>query len=327
MPKAQAPAQTPAQIAAFYHFGPVPADQIETLRKQLEAAGTERDLRGLVIFATEGMNGTISGSDRSVVFAWLKFASELLGFPEFSPKWSEAPVAPFRRFGVRIRDEIVTLGNREVKPLNPGSKTHLSPTEWDEMMAQDDVVVLDTRNWYETRIGTFKNAIDPKIDEFSDFTEFVNAKAETGEIPRDKKVLIFCTGGIRCEKAIVEMHNSGFENVYQLDGGILNYLAEKPNAGFEGECFVFDQRVAVDQNLAPSVLYTLCPHCGQPADQDIACVRCDTHAQICVTCHDAELAKKTCSKNCANHIRENPKSKGKSQGTDYRFQPTGRVRS
>ncbi|RYZ68556.1 MAG: hypothetical protein EOP05_16245, partial [Proteobacteria bacterium] len=251
---------------------------------------------------------------REAVYEWLAFASDLLGFPVFSPKWSEAPDFPFRRFGVRMREEIVTLGKPEVQPLPPKSKTHLSPDEWDQALAQEDVVVLDTRNWYETRIGTFKKAIDPKLEEFSEFSEYV-AKAE---IPKDKKVLIFCTGGIRCEKAIVEMHDQGFENVFQLDGGILNYLAEKPNQNFEGECFVFDNRVAVDQKLQPSLQYALCPHCGQPADQDISCLRCDIDAKICVTCANEE-AKNTCSKNCANHYRVAPGKKGKNQGGNYRF--------
>ncbi len=304
-------------IAAFYHFGPVPpvgsTDSIETLRARLEEWGRAMDLKGLVIFATEGMNGTISGSDRAGVLEWLAKASELLKFPLMSPKWSESEVKPFRRFGVRIRDEIVTLGKPEVQPLQGKSQSHLSPVEWDLALETEDVVVIDTRNWYETRIGTFKGAIDPKIEEFSDFTRAINEKAQAGKISKDKKVLIFCTGGIRCEKAIVEMQNSGFEQVYQLDGGILNYLSERPNKNFEGECFVFDQRVAVDQELKPSVLYSLCPHCGQPADQIIACVRCETDAKICVRCQSTEAARSTCSKNCANHFRQAPGKKGKPQ--------------
>lgn len=310
------------QIAAFYHFGQVPptgsTDSIEALRARLEEWGGELDLKGLVIFATEGMNGTISGHDRSVVLEWLAKASDLLGFPLMTPKWSESSVKPFRRFGVRIRDEIVTLGKPEVQPLAPKSKTHLSPDEWDRTIESEDVVIIDTRNWYETRIGTFKGAIDPKIEEFSDFTRAVNEKAEAGEIAKDKKVLIFCTGGIRCEKAIVEMHQSGFDQVYQLDGGILNYLAEKPNRNFEGECFVFDHRVAVDQDLKPSELYSLCPHCGQPADQVIACARCETDARICVRCQVTESALSTCSKNCANHYRLAPGKKGKPQTPSFR---------
>jgi UPF0176 protein len=322
---------TPVQIAAFYHFGPVPpknsthsTGSIETLRAQLEDSGRQLGLKGLVILAVEGMNGTVCGATQEIVLEWLTRTSSLLGFPYLSPKWSTAPVDPFRRFGVRIRDEIVTLGKPEIQPLAPGSKTHLTPDEWDEMMASGDAVVLDTRNWYETRIGTFKGAIDPKTEEFSEFSKVVNEKAQAGEIPKNKKVMIFCTGGIRCEKAIVEMQNSGFNEVYQLGGGILNYLAQKPHGNFEGECFVFDHRVAVDQDLQPSVQYSLCPHCGQPADQLMDCIRCEASTQICVTCAEKEDALKTCSKNCANHYRDKPGKKGKSQGLNYRFRPTGR---
>lgn len=304
----------PKQIAAFYHFQSVPADQLDALSETLEKAGNDMGLRGLIIFATEGMNGTISGETREAVLEWLKFASETLGFPAFSPKWSEAPEWPFKRFGVRQRPEIVTLGKPEVQPLPPKSQTHLSPTEWDNAIDNEDVVVVDTRNWYEYKIGTFKKALDPKIEEFSEFSDYV---AQSG-IPKEKKVLIFCTGGIRCEKAIVEMHNQGYDNVYQLDGGILNYLAEKPNKNFEGECFVFDTRVAVDQNLQPSTQYGLCPHCGQPADKSIECLRCDTSALVCVSCSELEEAKNTCSKNCAHHYRVAPGKKGKPQAVSYK---------
>jgi len=307
------------QIAAFYHFAPVPADQLESLAQALESRGDEMGLKGLIIFATEGMNGTIAGRDRESVLAWLKLASETLGFPDFQPKWSEASEWPYRKFKFRLREEIVTLGKPEVQPLAPGSSTHLSPEDWNRAMNEDDCVVLDTRNWYETRIGTFKGAIDPKLNEFHEFDKYL----EASDLSREKKVLIFCTGGIRCEKAIVEMHNHGFKNVFQLNGGILNYLEKFPNQNFEGECFVFDNRVAVDQELKPSVQYKMCPHCGQPADQIRTCLHCDGEAQVCVKCVE-DLARNTCSKNCANHYRLAPHKKGRGQGRNYRFLQTGR---
>jgi UPF0176 protein len=130
--------------------------------------------------------------------------------------------------------------------------------------------------------------------------------------------LIYCTGGIRCEKAIVEMNNHGFDNVYQLDGGILNYLEKFPNQKFEGECFVFDHRVAVDQDLKPSQTYGLCPHCGQPAEEKIECVRCDTVVAVCNECRD-QHGKRTCSKNCAYHEAVSPGKKGRSQIQGLRF--------
>jgi UPF0176 protein len=124
--------------------------------------------------------------------------------------------------------------------------------------------------------------------------------------------MIYCTGGIRCEKAIVEMHNQGFESVYQLDGGILNYLAKMPNRSFEGECFVFDQRTAVDQDLKPSTRFAMCPHCGQPAADKLNCLRCDAETSVCTKCQE-DVHLRTCSKNCAYHHRRAPHEKGARQ--------------
>jgi UPF0176 protein len=301
-------------IAAFYHFQAISADRLETLQLELENLGSDSGLRGLIIMATEGVNGTISGPSQESVTNYLSRLSARLDFPELSPKWSVAPSWPFRRFRIRLRDEIVTLGKPEVQPLPPKSPTHLSPEEWNRVMEEEDVVVLDTRNWYETRIGKFKGALDPNLNEFHSFGEYL----ENSGLQREKKVLIYCTGGIRCEKAIVEMHQHGFENVYQLDGGILNYLAQFPNRNFEGECFVFDHRVAVDQSLEPSKIYRLCPHCGQPADQPLSCLRCDVDAVVCIECLKEEHHR-TCSKNCANHYKAAPGKKGRPQDQGYRY--------
>jgi UPF0176 protein len=311
----------PIQIAAFYHFGPVAPDRVEALAEELEILGVARGLKGLIIFATEGINGTISGLTREEVLSYLNVVSSILSFPTFNPKWSEAPTAPFRKFKVRVRTEIVTLGKPDVQPLAAKSPTHLSPDEWDKAMSEEGVLVLDTRNWYETRIGKFKGAVDPKLDEFQEFGGYLDKAG----VEKGQKILIYCTGGIRCEKAIVEMHNKGFQRVYQLDGGILNYLAKKPNQNFEGECFVFDQRVAVDQELKPTQSFKMCPHCGQPADQTVQCLRCDSDAVICVECVNNNPTR-TCSKNCAHHYSLAPGKKGRSQKQGYRFKATERIR-
>lgn len=158
-------------------------------------------------------------------------------------------------------------------------------------------MLLDTRNVYETAIGKFRGAVDPKLQKFSEFSDFVTAS----DIPKNKKVLMYCTGGIRCEKASLEMQRLGFEDVYQLSGGILKYLEEFPDGPFEGECFVFDHRVAVDKNLRPSKQYKLCPHCGNPGDKSISCRKCGAQAIICDGCANNEY-KVSCSKNCAHHL-------------------------
>jgi predicted sulfurtransferase len=198
-------------------------------------------------------------------------------------KWSEAAKHPFLKFKVRVRREIVSLHKPDILPEGE-SDSYLEPEAWNEMLKRDDVVCIDTRNTYETRIGKFKTAIDPKISEFNTFPEFVNAQG----YKKDQKILVYCTGGIRCEKAAVDLKAQGFNEVYQLEGGILNYLEAKKAATdseWQGECFVFDYRVAVDAELRPSQTYRLCPHCGQPADIKVACLRCDTEFLICPDCH------------------------------------------
>lgn len=307
------------QVAAFYQFRAIANDRVDALARALEKSGEQLGLRGLVILASEGLNATIAGESRKTIESWLSSAEALLGFSQFSPKWSESDVWPFRLFKVRVRSEIVTLGKPEVHPLEPGSETHLSPAQWNKVLESEDCVVLDTRNWYETKIGTFKGAIDPKLNEFSEFSDYL----KTSPIAKEQKVLIFCTGGIRCEKAIVEMQSQGFQNVFQLDGGILNYLAQYPNQQFEGECFVFDSRVAVRQDLQPSTTYKLCPHCGQPAQQSFACKRCGGDAFVCESCLE-HAHRHTCSKNCAHHALIAPGRRGKGQGPAYRYLATTR---
>ena len=302
-------------VAAFYHFQSLPSLEVEILAQKLETEGEVRGLRGLIIFGSEGVNGTISGESREKTEGYLTWLSTTLNFPKLKAKHSQAPTWPFLRFRVRVREEIVTLGKPEVVPLSTHSHTHLSPTEWDQQLANPETVCIDTRNWYETRIGKFKNAVDPKTEEFTEFPEFV----KNSNIDKSKTVLIYCTGGIRCEKALVEMQNQGFKNVYQLEGGILNYLEQRPNQNFEGECFVFDHRVAVDQQLKPTEIYGLCPHCGQPADQSVNCPRCDDPSMICITCLAKADVMKTCSKNCAYHYRLRPERKGRPQRMGMRY--------
>ena len=175
-------------------------------------------------------------------------------------KRSQSPFAPFRRWKVVQRRETVTSG-----PIGQSGSParHLSPQEWHEMLQRPDVMLLDVRNDYEIRLGTFRGAIDPQTSSFTQFADYVARL----EVPKDQPILTFCTGGIRCEKAAPYLKAQGFSEVYQLDGGILNYMEHYPNGNFEGECFVFDDRVALDQNLQPSASYRRCPECGQPGSE------------------------------------------------------------
>jgi UPF0176 protein len=256
----------PVRITASYAFFALTAEELEALHAELIVFGTAREMKGLVLLAPEGINSTVCGTD-SAITEWKERMRALHADIMF--KDSTAPHAVFGKWSVKIKPELITFKQEGVKPA--GKHKHLAPSEWKRMMARDDVVILDTRNTYETAIGKFRGAVDPRIRHFSEFPEAVHAAA----IPKDKTVLMYCTGGIRCEKAVLSLEQQGYENVYQLEGGILAYLEHFPNDAFEGECFVFDERVAVDQHLQPSATYCLCSDCGDPtkyATTHLGCV-------------------------------------------------------
>lgn len=295
-------------IATFYKFQKDATP--EKTKEFLEKLAADTDTDGLIIIGHEGFNATVSSSTPAGLEKFKQGVRDFFNVPDLFFKDSVSNVKPFRRFKVKIRREIVTLGEPELSPYDmEGRNHHLTPEQWNQVMKNEDHVIIDTRNWYETKIGTFKGAINPMTDQFTEFPAFM----ESQNIAKDKKVLIFCTGGIRCEKGILELQKKGYKNVYQLYGGILNYLKESPNDQFEGECFVFDHRVAVDQNLKPSTQYKLCPHCGQPGKTEIDCKRCDVHTFICEDCAELEWKKDTCSKNCAYQYELHPDRKGAHQ--------------
>ncbi len=283
------------QILSFYRFSPITEMQVSRWAKQLTDKANELEIKGLLIIGKEGMNSTFSGIEEAN-YAFCKELQNLPGFEKLRFKESWADFKPFRIFKVHQREEIVTLGSPEIKP-NGCSHSHLSPEDWDRILKQEDVTLIDTRNWYETNLGSFKGAHIPNIDEFREFPDWVKKQ----NFDPKKKVLMFCTGGIRCEKAQIAMSEMGFNEVYQLKDGILNYIEKYPNEEFEGECFVFDHRVALDQNLQASTTYSLCPHCGQPAKTLITCNECGTPKKVCEPCLEKDPKYHTCSKNCAYH--------------------------
>ncbi len=294
-------------VSAFFYFTRL--QNLEQIKADLERTALDLGIRGLLILGPEGINTTCAAESLEALDSyktWIKkyFNAEAIVFKD-----SRSDRPPFRRYKVKIREEIVTTGLPGVMPPE-GKNHHLSPEEWNRVLKEEsDFVMIDTRNWYEFKIGTFKGALNPDIEKFTDFPEYIEKQG----ISKEKKMLIFCTGGIRCEKGILELQNQGYRDVYQLEGGILNYLEKFPNDRFEGECFVFDHRVAVDQNLAPSKQYVLCPHCGQPGDTKVVCKRCDHEDRICESCAGIESKQDTCSKNCAHQWELNPGKKGHRQ--------------
>jgi UPF0176 protein len=300
-------------ITAFYLFFRWPESTVFTeTAEQIEKWCESKSIKGLLLIGSEGFNGTMASPSLPLLNEFKDYITKKacldteLHKVEF--KDSESHFMPFRRTKVKVKKEIVTLGKTEIVPDTTKDKSHLSPTEWNEFIKTKNPIILDVRNTYEMKIGKFKSALDWEMNEFTEFPKLV----ENLNLDKSEPVLMYCTGGIRCEKASLEMKSQGFQNVFQLDGGILNYLSQYPNEEFEGECFVFDHRVAVDQNLKPTTHYVLCHHCGQPAEiSPFECIQCGTTTIVCENCLETnidDLSIRTCSKNCRHHYKLNHKS-------------------
>ncbi|MES2754749.1 MAG: rhodanese-related sulfurtransferase [Pseudomonadota bacterium] len=254
---------TAIHVAAFYCFSRLPDPA--ALRTPLLAACQDHVIRGTILLATEGVNGTIAGSEHAVE-AILAHLRALPGCANLAVRRSTAVTPPFHRLKVRLKREIVTLGE-SVDPLTDGG-THVAPADWNALIADPATIVIDTRNDYEVRIGSFAGAVDPGTRSFGEFPTWFRRERERLTQP-GVKVAMFCTGGIRCEKATAFLKAEGIADVFHLQGGILNYLETVPAAEsrWEGECFVFDERVAVGHGLAPGS-HELCRGCRMPVSPD-----------------------------------------------------------
>lgn len=249
-------------VATFYKFVKLPdfAEKREPLLSYCNAQG----IKGTILLAAEGINGTIAGSRQAIesVLSFLRSDPRLV---DLEHKESCADSGPFERMKVRLKQEIVTLGLPEIDPSEQVG-SYVSPEEWNQLICDPEVTVIDTRNDYEVTIGTFSRAQNPKTDSFRQFPDYIRNHLDPSQ---HKKVALFCTGGIRCEKATSYMLAQGFQEVYHLKGGILKYLEEVPaqESLWQGECFVFDQRVAVREGLARGN-HEMCLSCGHPIAQD-----------------------------------------------------------
>lgn len=279
-------------VTTFYKFLPLEPQQLVDTKAKLEAAAAAGDILGLLLLAPEGVNATLVG-EAAALGEYKKYLAELFGLLVY--KDSASDFMPFKRFKVSVRAEIVQLDRTDIVPEN---EPHVAPAAWDELVADANTILIDVRNWYETKLGAFKGAIQPNTSRFSDFPAWV----KQAKIPKSQRIGIYCTGGIRCEKAAVALAEQGYTDVQQLDGGILNYLEQRPQQNFAGECFVFDHRVAVDQELKPSSKYGRCPHCGNGGDMVRVCTRCAGEYKTCELC-DAKLSAPACSKRCRNELR------------------------
>src|SRR4051794_24520878 len=238
----------PLKVAALYQFAALP--DFRELHEPLRALAAGLGIKGSVLLAHEGINGTVAGSDEGID----AFVGELQHGPLFGGrldnlelKFSSASEMPFQRLKVRLKKEIVTLGDTAVDPTQRVG-TYVEPADWNELIAAPDTLVIDTRNEFEVAMGTFEGAVDPGLRSFGQFKEFTEQKLDPA---KHRKIAMFCTGGIRCEKASAYLLAHGFDEVYHLKGGILRYLEDVPEteSRWRGECFVFDERVALGHDL------------------------------------------------------------------------------
>ncbi len=292
-------------IAALYQFADLGegCDRHRSLREPVYDFMVERDIKGTLLIAHEGVNGTVAGTSDAIadLLAFLRndalFAGKL---DDLEVKFAHAEAQPFLRLKVRLKKEIVTMGafpflrdddQPDLRVIDPTEVvgTYVEPEDWNALIDDPDVTLIDTRNEYEVAVGTFKKAdgqkaIDPQTDTFREFPQYVDDHLDPAQ---HTKVAMFCTGGIRCEKATAYLKQRGFENVYHLKGGILKYLEtiKANDSRWEGECYVFDRRVTVDHNLQPGS-YRMCYACGRPVGE--ADVQHEHYAKgvSCPTCFD-----------------------------------------
>ena len=281
------------QILLYYCYTNI--EDPEDFREQHHLFCIENDIKGRVIVSQEGLNGTVSG----LIQNCQKYMDTLKADPRFAMidfKIDTYPKHAFQKTHVRVKSEIVYSS---LKHINPNEKTgiHLAPADFKKMKDEEDVVILDCRSNYEHKVGKFKNAVTFDMDNFRDFPEKVKAI----ENLKHKKIVTYCTGGIKCEKASAYLLEQGFENVYQLHGGIIKYGMEEGGEDFEGKCYVFDNRVAVDVNKVNPKVISICYICSKLSDRMINCANpaCNQHVAICEDC--GWTLDGACSEACKCH--------------------------
>ena len=275
-------------VAALYKF--VEIDDLLSLQSNLYEICEKNNIMGTILIANEGINGTISGKTNEInqTISLLKSDKR---FTNIEIKYSSTDKQPFHRMKVRLKKEIVTIGLPEINP-NKKVGTYVKPDDWNDLISDPNVVVIDTRNKYETKIGSFQNALDPETSSFREFPDWVK-KFKSSKENANKKIAMFCTGGIRCEKASSLMKEEGFEDVYHLQGGILKYLEtiDRENSLWNGECFVFDQRVCLTDELEVGS-YKMCFACRMPITEEEMQNEKYIEGISCIYCYDKTTKEK-----------------------------------
>ena len=296
------------KVFGFYKF-----IKIKSLKKKkilLQKFLTTNDIRGTIIISQEGLNGTISGNNKNIekIAKKIKF---LFLFKNFDcNNISKSLFQPFHKPKVKIKKEVVPM-NFTLNPRERNTKTHLDPKKWNDLIKKKDTHIIDTRKSFEYDVGTFKKSINPDIDNFRDFPKYLN------KLNKKKPVAMFCTGGIRCEKTSVYLKNKGFKNIYQLNGGILNYLKKikKEDSLWKGECFVFDNRISLKHGLINGT-YSICGGCRMPISKKDKSSEKYEEGVSCFRCYD----KLTKSQKSRFRMRQSQIYKAKASGKKHIFQ-------
>ena len=282
------PNSEPFRVAALYRFCRI--ERHEEMCAPLLELCRAQGVKGTLLLASEGINGTVAGSE-SAIDALLAFLERRLGLSGLEIKYSAASEMPFHRMKVRLKQEIVTMGVDGIDPADAG--VYVEPRDWNRLAADPDTILIDTRNDYEVALGSFAGAVDPATGSFREFPGWADANRER---LAGRKVAMFCTGGIRCEKATAYMRSIGIEDVYHLRGGILKYLEDVPaeESLWRGECFVFDERVSVTHGLAEGEA-ELCRACRRPLSAEDRRSELHVDGVSCRYCHsersDADRAR------------------------------------
>ena len=275
-------------ISTFYKF--LVLENYKELKIKFDKSLSKTNIKGTILLANEGVNGTIAGSESDLKKFFL-YIDKFSQFKDITPKFSSSNKNPFLRMKVRLKKEIVTIGIPEVSPSNLVGK-YLNVEEWNEFLNESDSMIIDTRNDYEVSIGTFKNSINPKIKSFRNFPNWVQKNLIDKKVSKKSKIGMFCTGGIRCEKSTSYLKQLGFENVFHLDGGILKYLenVKSDENEWKGECFVFDYRVSLNNSLEKGE-YEMCYACRMPLSKENKKNKHYLKGQSCEYCYDQTTIK------------------------------------
>lgn len=275
-------------ISTFYKF--LVLENYKELKIKFDKSLSKTNIKGTILLANEGVNGTIAGSESDLKKFFI-YMDKFSQFKDITPKFSSSNKNPFLRMKVRLKKEIVTIGIPEVSPSNLVGK-YLNVEEWNEFLNESDSMIIDTRNDYEVSIGTFKNSINPKIKSFRNFPNWVQKNLIDKKVSKKSKIGMFCTGGIRCEKSTSYLKQLGFENVFHLDGGILKYLenVKSDENEWKGECFVFDYRVSLNASLEKGE-YDMCYACRMPLSKENKKNKHYLKGQSCEYCYDQTTIK------------------------------------